>query len=195
MNSTINLLELLRPMLKEIGDLKNIEPYDYGKVTGPHVEFKTEKGDKVEVSIKQIQINNNNTNKRSYKVQTDIPNTIINKNKEQVFYNLGFSVNDSDTQARISDIKYLLKIIKTVIDILSEMIIETEKRNWDPDTIQYIYTVIPVNKAGSFKTDKQKEAFYYILLSKHMLPGYRLVRNVKMTVEGSQMNVIMITKK
>lgn len=153
--NAIKLLTLLNENLLEIGDLKNITPYNINKVREDKYKFEIEEGDIVDVIFTLIPTN-------VYHL-IDTP-SIIDKEKIESFYNLGYSIKGFSTQAKITDIKELLKIMSTIMSIVKEFI---QKH---PNSSIMIFEENKKEELGF--TSGQKSLLYKSIISQNLLSGY-----------------------
>jgi hypothetical protein len=153
MSRTTNLKALLYEVISEIGDVENIESYSFTKISNQNYEFETDQGDKVKV------------------VFFIAPLSVLNvkdPNPKQTFTNVGFSISGSETQLKKSTYSYLIKIIKTVIDVILDYL----KTNHP----KYLF-ISATNKSdekSSIEFDTQKNQLYQAIMLKNInkLPKY-----------------------
>lgn len=141
----ITLLEMrtqyLR-ILKEIGDLENIEAYPY-----QNNSFTTDEGWQVKVDFDKI----------PYSIfdQLNIPV------KRQRTYNVSYDINGEQSQYNKTTYKQLIKILKTVCDIIIKFIND----NSDVEALAFIAANKDPQKLLT-KTDPQKSAIYKSIIVK-----------------------------
>jgi hypothetical protein len=156
------LLTLLRENLLEVGDLDNISSYDKVEtISKGKYQFYSEDGSTVKVHFEKL-------TPAFAKLIKSPP--IIDRSSIKEYYNLGYSVDNQDTQAKKSTIKELLRIMKTISVIVNEwleinkncaiLILETSKKD--------------SNKVGF----GQKSLLYQAVISKNLPAGY-LRREIK----------------
>lgn len=153
--NAINLLTLLNENLIEIGDLKNIVPFIINKVKNDKYQFKIEKGDIVDVLFTLVPTNVHHL--------IDTP-SIIDKEKIENFYNLGYSIKGISTQAKKTDVRELLKIMSTIMEIVKEFI----KRN--PNSSIMIFEENKKEELGLILG--QKSLLYKSIISQNLPSGY-----------------------
>lgn len=169
-------LKKLSKLLLETIDFTKIESYPFN-VVSLTTEFETEL-DKVLVSFKKIE---------DFERSIKYPPVLINT-KEIIGYNIQYSIAGEDTQYRKSDYKYLIKILKTVTDIIIETITKNDSKL---STYQNIYCVGSISKLGKLTGDDQKNMIYRQIAKNHLPPGYRVSE-----IEFKDINIdgIAITK-
>lgn len=156
------LLTLLRENLLEVGDLQNISSYSEVKtISDSEYQFYSEDGSTVNVNFEKIT--------PAYTQLIKSP-PIIDKKNIKEYYNLGYSVDNQDTQAKKSTIKELLRIMKTISEIVNEWLVKN--RNC-------AILILETNKKHPNKVGfGQKSLLYQAVISKN-LPGGYLGREVK----------------
>jgi hypothetical protein len=145
MKEKITLLEMRTQYLriiKEVGDLKNIETYPYNNNT-----FTTDEGWVVKVDFERIPFSSFD--------QLNIP---TNRFKT---YNVGYDINGTQSQYKQTTYKQLIKILKTVSDIVKEFI----KNNSDLEALCFIAANKDPQKLMTH-TDPQKSAIYKSIIVK-----------------------------
>lgn len=169
-------IKKLSKLLLETIDFTKIESYPFN-VVSLTTEFETEL-DKVLVEFTRIS---------DFERSIKYPPALINT-KEIIGYNVQYSVSGEDTQHRKSDYKYLIKILKTVTDIIIETI---TKNDGHTSLYQNIYCVGSISKLGKLTGDDQKNMIYRQIAKNHLPPGYRVSE-----IEFKDINIdgIAITK-
>jgi hypothetical protein len=164
MSKIIKLSKLLTEILKEAGDLKNIQVIPYNKISDDLYEFSYNGMDvKVEFESHPSDII---TDTIIPNVNDEVFQQVISKRADNINgYNVSFSVNDTDTQAKKTDIRTLFVILNTVVSIIKEFI--REKR-------PFLLTVFSMSKFGSMSTDKQKSMLYAAISNQHLPSDYYL---------------------
>ena len=164
MSKIIKLSKLLTEILKEAGDLKNIQVIPYNKISDDLYEFSYNGMDvKVEFESHPSDII---TDTIRPNVNDEVFQQVISKRADNINgYNVSFSVNDTDTQAKKTDIRTLFVILNTVVSIIKEFI--REKR-------PFLLTVFSMSKFGSMSTDKQKSMLYAAISNQHLPSDYYL---------------------
>lgn len=152
----IELFELLSEIINEVGDLSNIEPYQFSlKDSGG--DFKTEEGYRVNVSL---------TKWPSDLYKNFIFPPIVEIEGKNI-YNIGYSIEGESSQFIKSNYKTLIKILKTV-----SLIVKHHIERLDSQTP--IYTLFAEGKRGKGHEDKQKTLIYKEILSNNIPTGYRI---------------------
>ena len=145
--------------LKEIGDLKNTQSYNFTQVDSDTWEFDTDFG-KVKVEFEDLGIPTNWKDKGlEFKVKHN------NYDYSQEMYNVFYAIDNVTSQIQKTNYKELLKIINTVVKIIDVFIKQKSP---------YSLIIAGVDKKGTSTTDKQKNTLYLTIASKHLPPGYRI---------------------
>jgi hypothetical protein len=152
----IKLLKLLAEVINEIGDLSNIESYNYN-ITDKGGNFKTEDEYEVNVDITAWPPS-------LYKQFKFPPVVELNNNP---IYNIGYSIEGQGSQFMKSNYKILIKILKTVSLIVEHHINKLDSQN-------PIFTLFAEDKKGKGHDDTQKTLIYKEILSKNLPPNYRI---------------------
>lgn len=152
MSRTIRLKSILKEVLNEIGDIQNIKPYPFSKTSNQLYEFETEDGELVQVSF----------------LIAPISLIGIEDTKEKTFTNIGFTISGSETQLKKSKYSYLIKILKTVV----EVIIDYLKIN-HPKYL-FISSTNKTDEKSMIIWDSQKTKLYQAIMIKNInkLPKY-----------------------
>ena len=154
------LLTLLSENLLEVGDLANIQPYDKVEtLSNGQYQFFSENGSTVDVMFVKMP--------SEYGQLIKSPQ-IINKKKITEYFNLGYSVDNQDTQAKKSNIRELLKIMKTISKITEE---------WLAKHKNCAILILETSKTNKI-TPGQKTLLYQAVISKNLPSNYTSV-NIK----------------
>lgn len=111
--NVIKLTSLLNENLLEIGDLKNIIPYNVNKVRGDKYKFEIEEGGIIDVMFTLIV--------ESQVEYIDLA-PIFKKSQLKKFYNLGYSIKGISTQAKTTNIQELLRIMSTLMVVVKDFL-------------------------------------------------------------------------
>lgn len=153
--NTIKLLSLLSENLMEYGDLKNIEPYSFVQKDSSNYTFDSEEGSNVDViftKITELEVKH-----------TKIPK-IIDKKKISSYFNLGYKVQGVESQAKKSDFKELLRIMKTITIVVDDFL---GKNNGAA------LLVFEQNKNPKLRNYKgQKSLLYNAVITQNLPSGY-----------------------
>lgn len=153
--NVIKLMSLLNENLLEIGDLKNITPYNISKIKDDKYKFEIEKGDVVDVKFTLIG--------ESGVGNIDLA-PIFKKSQLKKFYNLGYSIKGISTQAKTTNIQELLRIMSTLMFVVKDFLGNRE------DTCILIFEE---NKDESLGFTKgQKGLLYKSLISQNLPKGH-----------------------
>lgn len=150
--NVIKLMSLLNENLLEVGDLKNIIDYSYTSNGKLNYSFDTDEGDKVDVRFTLL------TPLEISRISTP---PIIDRSKIEQYFNLGYSIGGISTQARKSNIREILKIIKTITKIIEEF------RIYFPNSAMMIFEENKNKELGIFSG--QKSLLYKATISYNIL--------------------------
>lgn len=146
-NKTLYLTNILMEIINEIGDLKNIQPLE---INGDKFQFiYNNKEHFGKVSLEDV---------TEYRKHFQFPDIIPNINDRNIV-NIDYTIDNSDSRTFKSDYKMLVQILKTVVEILKDKII-------DKDTIYCIFNAS--RNDLSIKNSNQKYMIYSTLLSNHL---------------------------
>ena len=155
----IKLKLLLEQIVKEVGELENIIPYEYKKFSNNEYSFKTEDGLTVDVGFSLY----DKDDLKQLELEGDV-------------YNMVFSLENDQSQHKKENYGYLMRVIKTVFDINMEFI----KQHPQVKNI----TLFAGNKDKDkflTQTDKQKSNLYLVtfLKNRSKIPGNWWYKEVK----------------
>jgi len=147
----ISLVLEYKKLVKEVGDLNNINSYNFIKNSSNKYSFKTE--DKLGVIVTFTPFDENDCKELNISYPA---------------YNISYFLEGVETQYQKTNYEYLIKILKTVFDISIDWINNNPKIN--------NITLFASNKnKDTFltKTDPQKSKLYKIIFIKNInkLPG------------------------
>ena len=153
---TLNLRALLNEVILEVGDMEQISPYKYSKISNIEYNFTTEQGDRVNVEFPTYPL--------KY-IGDSLPNDIDENGN---FTNIEFSIEGVDSQFKKSNYGYLVKILKTIMDITLEYL--------STNSPQYVLIAAThkVKEKGYEELDPQKIQLYQAMILKNInkLPKY-----------------------
>jgi hypothetical protein len=155
----IKLLELLTDVIQEVGDLKNVQPFEF-TLTNRGGKFNIDHQDKtfrVNVSLSLWG--------DEYRKWLDFPPIIDTTNKP--IYSVGYDIEGDDTQTFKGDVKTLIRIIKTVSEIVKDFI--NKKQSHNP-----IFVMFATGKRGESYEDQQKLNLYRAVLTQNLPQGWRM---------------------
>ena len=146
--SDLKLIYLLKEIIKEVGDLKNIKPFD----TRDNVFFFDYDNVKYrgEVDIKTMPLGDT----RNFK----FPN-IVKNIQHRIIKNIGFTIEGIGSQAVITDYHIISRIFKTVINILKKYIVDDDS----------IYCIFAESKLGQIGVNDEQKYVYYNKLLQNQL--------------------------
>lgn len=168
---------LIEELLKEVGDLSNIKPFDF-KFRGEEGYFNIDEDTEVIMFYNQL-TNQDKSNLTDY-------NQILEVNKNPVF-DIGFSVNGVITQALRSDLKLLNRILKTVL-IYSQHIMDIIEDNYKGYKPVFIIASQAKNRLELID-DEQKLRYYEYIILNNLPDTHR-----KYTGKYENKNVMLIQK-
>ncbi len=149
----IKLKTLYENLIKEVGELENIDSYSFSQFSPDVYEFKTDDGLKIEVWFDEI----------------ECP-------KHVWVWNVSYKIEGVESQLKKETYKYLIKVIKTVFDIVIDWI----KNN--PE-VKHLSLFAGHKDESRFlsQTDDQKHNLYKIiyLKNRHKLPGEWIHREIE----------------
>ena len=154
-HTPLKIVKLLNEVINEIGDLKNVNPYDFDQESKYNYVFYTDDNIKVEVDFEILDELSLKFLKFPPAAQTD---------KADRIYNVSYTVGGVSTQYKKTDISYFYKIIKTVSAILLDFL----KQN--PNSI---LTIVGEGKKGEIG-DAQKSRYYLQSALQNLPSGYRI---------------------
>jgi hypothetical protein len=165
---TLNLRALLNEVILEVGDMEQISPYKYSKTSNISYNFITEQNDTVNVEFPTYPLKD---------IKDSLPND-IDENGE--FTNIEFSIEGVDSQFKKSNYKYLVKILKTILNITLDYL----ENNYPKYILIAASNKSPLKSQDEF--DPQKTQLYQSMVLKNLnkLPkydgnwGYRKIPNV-----------------
>lgn len=140
--------------MKEIGEA-NLSPLDWKQVSPEHYKFLVDINDFTEVVNVDFEKISDETSIEYYlpPLYRDIP----------YFYNIAYEVSGSEIQFAESDMKTLLKILSTIVDIIKDFIKKNQPK------------VMFLQATEKNDTSKQKANLYQAFLKQGIkqLPGYK----------------------
>jgi hypothetical protein len=156
----LKLMELLKEVLNEIGDLANIKPYAY-RYHSDFFEgsFFTDKDEMVRMSLDNLS---------SFRDEFKLP-PVFNPEQNQI-YQVSYSVEDSQTQYRKASYKELVAIMKTVVEFCKEAFQDVEESTGGKP----IFLIASQSKESQeYAPDPQKDALYKSIILKNLPSAYR----------------------
>ena len=169
----IKLIKLFEEIVNEVGDLNNIPVFEYSlNSNGGTFDFEFE-DNKAECKVSFTQMPT-----EVYHL-IDLP-PIVPRNKEII--SVGFDIEGTDEQYLKSNYRLLLRIIKTVTEIITDSLYRYPK--------DAIFVIMARDKTGRGYNDSQKMDLYKIVLQQNLSNRYRMG-------EGSfgTNNLIFFTRK
>lgn len=162
----IKLASIYAEILKEVGDLNNIEGYPYEKDSDRFFHFSDSDGDYVEVAFELF--------------EDDMLNSLNRKLPDGDYYSVGYDVELNQSQHKKSDYRNLLRIIKTVVEITVKFVKE------HPSLKGFIIFGTAKDMSVAVKqTDEQKDKLYKsVVYSKLSSMNFYLVDRI--TIDGNE---------
>jgi len=151
------VLRTLKEIIQEVGDLNKLDSYDYSGIADRY-EFAV--NDKIHVDVGFT---------RPYQEDEisalNLPDSATRLNT----YNISYMIDGVDTQVTKSDYSTLIRILKTVSDIIVKWLQKNE------ESVQAL-TIFAANKKATrylISADKQKSKIYQAIIIKNLerLPG------------------------
>lgn len=173
----LKIMELLKEVLNEVGDLANIKPYPW-RYHPAFFEgsFLTEKDEMVRMGVENLSF---------FKDEFKLP-PVFNPEENEV-YQVAYSVENTETQYRKASYRELASILKTVLEFCKEAFQDVERSVGGKP----IYLIASQSKHSSeYATDPQKDALYKSIILKNLPPTYR---TAEININGKP--VIAIQKK
>ena len=169
-HSRISISKLVKEVLQEIGDLNNIKPF-------PNLSnniYNMGNGNKLRIDIFPISLDESDKKR--------IPRVF---DLDEAIFNIGFKVNDVDTQAFKSEPKILFRVLKTVSDRINMYLMNQKKNNVYP-----LFIIGAQSKTIDFPgvNDPQKLKLYRQIITKNLPPGYR-VQNIDNFANGYDVTI------
>jgi hypothetical protein len=164
MDKKLTLISLINEMINEVGDLQNIVPYPYTlHQTGGDYEgrFKAEFEDK-EYDVEAIVEHLGSVSDNSLKLPPVF-------NMDGDLYNIGYNVEGELAQFDKTNMSTLVKIIKTVIKVASEVMEEVDSK-----PPYNIFTIGSMSKEGVEGIEDVKLRYYKAILNHNLPTGYRM---------------------
>ena len=169
---------IIESYINEIGDLKNIIPYEYNKQNEFKYSFTSNIGF-VEVEIKELSDFDGDikfiTKSQIYQ----------NNYRGQTLYNISFTVDGLDTQAVQTNLGELNRIIKTVVLIIDGFISKIKPFG--------LFVSGANRKSNKLDPDKIKNTLWLSITQNANIPDYR-VDNGELIYDGDKFNGFMIYK-
>lgn len=151
------LLTLLSEIITEVGDLQNIQSYQWTKKSDISYDFDVIYGD--DTLRGNVMLSKLSDEERSLMKF----NPVVQPEKADSIFNIGYTIQGTSSQHIVTNFKVLIRILKTVSDIIEHQIQSF------PNSIFTIFE--------ESKTDKvepaQKSKLYQAIMTQNMLPGYR----------------------
>lgn len=163
------LLEI-QQIINEIGDLSLIKPYEFKKLGAGKYEFIDVDNDIINLQISKI----DNNRVRYIK---DFPTVLLGKQGREVFY----TVNNIDTQFKTSNYSNLLRILKTIVEIVLEYV--------NTYIVDYLF-IKDTSKVSKDKNITTKDKLYAAIIDKNLSDDWAYtISNI------AGWNAILLTKK
>jgi len=184
----LTLQQLLTEVLNEVGDLKSIEPYQYtyssdygGGREIYYGNFTTSDGDEVLMTVEEV-TDNVNVYDREKKYLDKIPPVFKQgkelQGKDLLFYEIVYSVEETTSQYRKTNVRELFRILKTVLEFTTQVIPKIVKEHGR----QVIFTINSQAKhTENFEPSPQKDALYRSIILQNLPKDFR---NAEVTLFG-----------
>lgn len=151
------LISILTEIITEVGDLQNIQPYEWSKISNNRYDFQVEfNEDTLRGSVIFNRLSQNDISLIKF-------NPVIQPENADAIQNVTYSIEGEGSQYLKSDFKLLIRVLKTVSDIVEYHIQSTS------NTIFVIFEETKSERIGS----AQKSKIYQAIMTQNMLPGYR----------------------
>ena len=164
------LLSILTEILTEVGDLKNIHPYNWSQTSVNTYSFDIDDNKNIEIATGRVAF---------YKLSQQERYTIkfspaIEIEKVDTIENITYYINDTTDQAEKTDLSLLIHISKTVTDIVNDRI---------QNTVNTAFIIFEDMKTGELGSD-QKMLFYKAIARQNLPTGYRGSKIMLGEIEG-----------
>ncbi len=159
-------------MLMEVLDFKNIQTFDYKKISNDHYQFKVNEAivdvlfDEFILDIGQFEV---------------VP--LIEPFNGKPLINVGYKFGGVETQFKKTDIKSFLPILKTVVEIIKEYV-----KLHDP----FLISVFATGRDNLDSSDPTKLKIYQLLISRFHPDGFGIS---KISLDGDTGVLLYNTKK
>jgi hypothetical protein len=167
-NFKLSLASLISEIINEVGDLKNINPYNYqltkypGGIAGNFwVEFPSGKQEMADVIIESIDPSN--------KIDIELPPVFEINDPKIKGFSIAYTIGNEDAQFDKSDLKTYVKVMATVVNIVKEVVSDNEKKYYKP-----LYLFLSTSKTGEMGTQDTKLKYYQAILNNNLPSGYRM---------------------
>lgn len=158
--------------LVEAFDFKNIAP----------VKLKRVNLDKYESADKTVKVNFERFDAHDIK-QMNLPSYLINAKE---IYNVGYTIDDSDSQSYQTDYKEFISILAGVKEAILDFIVRNK-----PDLLIFI----SLDRSGDMKNDPTKDRLYKYAVIKNIPPNYVAETDVKIFGVLDFTGIIMYKKE
>lgn len=161
--SRIELVGLIKEVIGEVGDLKNIIPIELLRKK-INVDGRSTALFSLPIEENDMPINGiiRITNITEYLDRVELPPVAA----QDVVYNIGFEIGGEDTQYVKSDYKILLSTLKAVAQFVQEHMQELDTE------VTYIIGATD-KKFGAHIEDRQKSSLYRAIIGKNLPGGWR----------------------
>ena len=143
----IKLINILNEIILEYGDLANIEPYTYNKISNNEYRFKDDQNDLINVEFQSF-------------FGIEVMPALQNKRG----YNCIFEIEGESAQYKKIPLNHYNKILKTILEINKEFIISNK-----PDFMFYKGTSKTSIDDPNFNT---KDKIYFAIIKANIPDGY-----------------------
>ncbi len=175
----ILLSTIYEEILKEVGDLQNIEPYPF-TVRGRLAKVHTSGPEQIDIFYEEVS---------GYIDMSSIPPVYNPENNKIVSFT--FDVNGVQTQFKKSNYKELIRILRTVAEFFKE-VSPSILREYGDSTIFIIAS--QSKTSGEFLTDSQKDAIYYQILIKNLPNSFRINQLDLKILSGASKKAVVFQK-
>jgi hypothetical protein len=151
------LLTLMSEIITEVGDLQNIQPYQWTKKSDTRYDFNVIYAD--DTFRGTVMLSKLSDEERSLMKF----NPVVQPEKADSIVNMGYTINGTSSQHVVTNFKVLIRILKTVSDIIEHQIQSF------PNSI---FTIFEESKLDKVEP-AQKSKLYQAIMTQNMLPGYR----------------------
>lgn len=181
MPTKIGLIKLLNEVLNEIGDLKNIEPYDNIEYHSPAAGyFYTDSGDQVDIEI-ETDINFDELQLALDEIPKIVQQSFNKTKDNKDIINVNFLVNHTATQGSKVDLKEYYRILKTVLKFTNDYV------------NKYKPFIVLILAEEALLGKNTKNQFYLNIIKNNIDHNYQMVDNIQMK-DGHRGSMLMRIK-
>lgn len=170
----LTLQQLLKEVLNEVGDLAGIKSYGFKYDRSSYEgKFLTSESDQVVMFIQDItDVVQEYEEFGLVKIPPVFRQTgkSLSQNTDVAFFDIGYNVNGTDTQFRKTDLRQLVRILKTVLEFAKVAVVDVME---DVGEKTVFIVSSQAKDTEESKPDPQKDALYRSIILQNLPPGFR----------------------